>query len=233
MDEAWRLAEGGASSGTLVIAEHQSAGRGRQGRAWHSPGGGLYLTLVLRPQLPASHGACLALEGACVLSEWLETTHGCRLDFHWPNDLMFGERKIGGLLVELAGTQERPRFFLLGLGVNLRAVHLPGRPCSSLEEVLRRPPLRRDLAAAFQNRMTAWALQPQLRPRDWERRCTQLSRPLVLQDWRGRTHTGIAQGFDERGGLVLSEHETETTLLPGEVLKARLAEKNHPKGTST
>jgi BirA family biotin operon repressor/biotin-[acetyl-CoA-carboxylase] ligase len=224
MDEAWRLAENGAPSGTMVITERQSAGRGRQGRAWHSPGGGLYLTLVLRAQLPASHGACLALEGACALSEWLETVHGCALDFHWPNDLMTGGHKVGGLLVELAGSLEQPRFFLLGLGVNLHTVNLPDRPCSGLAELIQHPPLRRNLAAAFRDRMAAWAEQPLLRPRDWERRCTQLSRPMLLQDWQGRTLAGIARGFDDRGGLILMDQHTETTYLPGEILKARLGE---------
>jgi BirA family biotin operon repressor/biotin-[acetyl-CoA-carboxylase] ligase len=226
MDEAWRLAEKGAPAGTLVIADQQSAGRGRQGRAWRSPGGGLYLTLVLRPQLPSSHAACLALEGACALVNWLETTHGCHLDFHWPNDLMDGERKVGGLLVELAGSTEEPRFYLLGLGVNLHAVGLPDRASSGLADLISRPPLRRSLAAAFRDHMTAWADKPVLRPGEWGGRCTQLTRSVTLQDWQGHTITGIARGFDERGGLILTDAQTgtEMTVLPGETLRVRLTQ---------
>jgi BirA family biotin operon repressor/biotin-[acetyl-CoA-carboxylase] ligase len=223
MDEAWALASQGAASGTLVIAERQHAGRGRQGRAWQSPGGGLYLTLVLRAKLPASHGACLALEGACALSEWLEAGHGCTLDFHWPNDLMSGDRKVGGLLVEAAGTLEAPRFFLLGLGLNLRAVGVPGRSVSGLAELTDRPPLRRELAGFFQKHMTAWSARPVLRPGDWARRCTQLGRPVDLQDWCGRRLSGIPRGFDDRGGLRLELPASGTTLLPGEVHRIRLS----------
>jgi BirA family biotin operon repressor/biotin-[acetyl-CoA-carboxylase] ligase len=226
MDEAWRLAEAGAPSGTLVIADRQSAGRGRQGREWRSPDGGLYLTLVLRSGLPSSHAACLALEGACALQDWLESEHGCRLDFHWPNDLAAGERKVGGLLVEAAGSIEAPQFYLLGLGVNLRAVPLPDRTVSSLAELISHPPLRRDLATAFREHMTGWAASPALRLRAWEKRCLQLGRSVALQDWQGRTCTGIAQRFDERGGMVLADPHTaiETTFLPAETRKIRLIE---------
>jgi BirA family transcriptional regulator, biotin operon repressor / biotin---[acetyl-CoA-carboxylase] ligase len=223
MDEAWQLAEDGAPSGTFVIAEKQSAGRGRQGRAWQSPGGGLYLTLILRAKLPASHAACLAIEGACALADWLEAKHGCTLDFHWPNDLMAGERKVGGLLVELAGTLEAPRFFLLGLGVNLRAVPLSDRASSGLAELMGEPPLRRELAAAFQTHMTAWADRPTLRPEAWARHCAQIGANVSVQDWRGKSLSGIARGFDARGGLILATSRSETTLLPGEVRRIRLS----------
>ena len=224
MDEAWRLAEGGAPAGTMVIADRQSAGRGRQGREWHSPGGGLYLTLVLRPRLPSSHAACLALEGACALLDWLASAHGCRLDFHWPNDLMAQGRKVGGLLVELAGSVEEPRFYLLGLGVNLHAVGLPGRRSSGLADLISHPPLRRDLAASFRDHMLAWVAKPVIRPQEWERHCAQLTQAVVLENWQGRTLTGTAQGLDERGGLILAQGQTLTTFLPGEIRKIRLAQ---------
>jgi len=227
MDEAWGLAERGAVSGTLVIADCQSAGRGRQGSVWPSPGGGLYLTLILRPRLPASHAACLALEGACAMSEWLEMVHGCRLQCQWPNGLMAAGRKVGGLLVELAGAPETPRFYLLGLGLDLRAMGLAGQDGSAPRGANGRPPLRRELAAAFRDHMAAWAQAPRLRPRDWEHRCAQLSRPVLLEDWRGRPVAGIVRGFDARGGLVLADSTgAETAFRPEEILKL------HPADTS-
>ena len=221
MDEAWRLAEAGAPSGTLVVAEHQTAGRGRADRPWLSPGGGLYLTLVLRPRLPASHAAALALEGACALSEWLESAHACRLEFLWPGDLVAGAGKVGGLLVELAGAQEAPRFYLLGLGVYLHAPGLPGDIGASLADLADPPPLRRSLAQAFRDHMTAWSERPLPRPRDWEARARGLGRPVSLQDWRGRGCQGRVRGFDDRGCLVLVDPETgaENAFQPGEVLK--------------
>lgn len=209
MDEAWALAEGGAPSGTLVIAEHQSAGRGRQGRPWASPGGGLYLTLVLRPRLPASHSGCLVLAAAQGLCQWVERTCAFRLDFQWPCDLMAGGAKVGGLLAELAGPPEAPRFYLLGLGLNLGAPDLAG-----LKE---RQPLRRDLAAAVRDHLCAWAEAPVAG--DWERHAPFLGRPVVVRDWQGRDAAGLALGFTARGGLRLADPGTglETCYQPDEI----------------
>jgi BirA family biotin operon repressor/biotin-[acetyl-CoA-carboxylase] ligase len=210
MDEAWTLAEAGAPSGTLVIADHQSAGRGRQGQPWASPGGGLYVTLVLRPRLPASHAACLALEGASGLCQWLERTQGFRLELLWPGDLVASGRKVGGLLVELAGPPEAPRFYLLGLGL-----HLAG--------LLERTPLRRDLAAAVRDHLAAWAEAPRPRPADWERHAPFLGGPVVLRDWQGHEVAGLARGFSPRGGLRLADPATgqETIYQPDEVQHLR------------
>ncbi|HWQ08445.1 MAG TPA: biotin--[acetyl-CoA-carboxylase] ligase [Holophaga sp.] len=218
MDEAWRLAEDGAPSGTMVVADHQSAGRGRQDSAWPSPGGGLYLTLVLRSRLPASHAACLALEGACALAGWLESAHGLRLGLGWPGDLMAGDVKVGGLLVEQAGPLDAPRFCLLGLGVHLRG---GGGPQASLADLMAHPPLRRDLAQAFRDHLAAWAEAPRCRPRDWETRLTQFRRSVTVQDWRGRTFQGVVRGLDDRGALRLAgpRARRETLFLPGEVAR--------------
>lgn len=216
MDEAWRLAEGGAPSGTMVVADHQSAGRGRQDSAWPSPGGGLYLTLVLRPRLPASHAAGLALEGVCALAEWLEATHGLRLGLGWPGDLMAGNVKVGGLLVEQAGPLDAPRFCLLGLGVHLRGT---GHPHACLADLMDTPPLRRNLAQVFRDHLVAWAEAPRPRPRAWEARLMHLGRTVLVQDWRGHTFQGVVRGLDDRGALRLAgpRARRETLFLPGEV----------------
>jgi BirA family biotin operon repressor/biotin-[acetyl-CoA-carboxylase] ligase len=223
MDEAWAMAEGGAASGTLVIADRQSAGRGRQGAAWLGAGGSLCLTLILRSPLPASHAGAMVLEAACALAEWLEarSDRPCRpLHCQWPNELMVAGHKVGGLLVELAGTPEAPRFYLLGLGLDLRALDLPALDLPDAGTPSSRPPLRRELAAAFRDHMAAWAQAPRLRPADWARRCPQLGRPAVLRDWQGRRLAGIVRGFTAQGGLVLADPATgtETLLAPAEVL---------------
>jgi BirA family biotin operon repressor/biotin-[acetyl-CoA-carboxylase] ligase len=228
MDEAWALAEGGAASGTLVIADRQSAGRGRQGGAWLGPGGSVSLTLILRPSLPASHAGGMVLEAACALAEWLEARPDSAsrpLSCQWPHELLVDGRKVGGLLVELAGTPEAPRFFLLGLGLDLRAMDLP-----DAGETSAGPPLRRDLAAAFRKHMAAWAESPRLRPADWARRCPQMGRPAVLQDWQGQRLAGIVRGFTAQGGLILADPATggETLLAPAEVMAIGPAEPSIP-----
>jgi BirA family biotin operon repressor/biotin-[acetyl-CoA-carboxylase] ligase len=221
MDEAWTLAESGAASGTLVVADRQSAGRGRQGQPWASPGGGLYLTLVLRPRLPASHAGCLALEAATGLCAWLRQARGFELAFQWPNALVAGGAKVGGLLVELAGPLEAPRFFLLGLGLYLAAADGAG-----LAGMMERPPLRRELAAAVRAHLSAWAEDPRPRPEAWERHAAGLGDTWVLRDWQGRDHAGRYRGFTPRGGLRLVDPHTgiETCWQPDEAQHLRRAD---------
>ncbi len=121
-DEAKRLAREGAPDGTLVVAGEQTAGRGRKGRAWTSPPGNLYASAVLRPDCPAAHGAQLGFVAATALGEALETLlpRGAEIRYKWPNDVLVGERKIAGILLESSLT---PRgaidWAVLGLGVNV------------------------------------------------------------------------------------------------------------------
>jgi len=127
-DELRRRASRGAETGTIVLAERQTAGRGRMGRSWHSPGGlGLYVSVLLRPGRPTSEiprwtlGAALAACEACrqVVSE---------VSIEWPNDLMVEDRKLGGVLADLRSAGDRPADLVLGLGLNVNhgAADFPG-----------------------------------------------------------------------------------------------------------
>jgi BirA family biotin operon repressor/biotin-[acetyl-CoA-carboxylase] ligase len=122
--EARRLAEKGAPSGTLVIADEQSAGRGRGSNRWISPAGkGLYLSLLLRPGArDAGQVTEMSLLFGAASAEALEEAAGSRLraGVKWPNDLMAGERKIGGVLVEaVSGAGAAESFLVAGVGVNV------------------------------------------------------------------------------------------------------------------
>ena len=102
-----------------VLAEHQTAGRGRRGRAWESPfGANLYLSLRWQFQLPAAALGLLSLAVASEVAAVLEAEglsgHGVK----WPNDILWGDRKLGGLLLELAGEQQGPCGVVIGLGLN-------------------------------------------------------------------------------------------------------------------
>jgi BirA family biotin operon repressor/biotin-[acetyl-CoA-carboxylase] ligase len=108
----------GAADGTVVTAEEQSAGRGRRGRSWVSPPGrNLYMSVLLRTDLPAeavSQLSLLAGVAACeVLREWCDDAA-----LKWPNDVLVGGRKVVGILSELEARRERP-FVVLGIGINV------------------------------------------------------------------------------------------------------------------
>ena len=223
MDEAWRLAEAGALSGTMVITDHQTKGRGRRDHQWHSPAGGIYLSLILRPALPASHAASLVLQAAATMVEWLAATHGCSLQIDWPNDLMAQGSKVGGILAELAGAPDSPRFYILGLGINLHPAGLPDRPSAGLAELTDHAPLRRDLAVAFRDRLLAWSQQPAFDPEFWERYCPMINQTVLLTDWLGQATHGRVRGLDQHGAIRITETGSgfDKSFLPGETISIR------------
>jgi len=122
-DEAKRLARAGAEEGTLVWGHEQTAGRGRRGRAWASPPGNLYASLILRPQCPLDQAAQLSFVAALAVGDTLTSTTQKQLDalsYKWPNDVLLRGRKIAGILLDSElGGGEVPEFVVVGVGINL------------------------------------------------------------------------------------------------------------------
>ncbi len=107
-------------NGTMIVADHQTKGRGRRGRKWHSPAGvGLWATLILRPGFAGKGCFTLGLAAAVAISETVEKMIGLKSAIQWPNDLILEGRKYGGILVEIVHGRNREQFALLGMGINL------------------------------------------------------------------------------------------------------------------
>jgi BirA family biotin operon repressor/biotin-[acetyl-CoA-carboxylase] ligase len=116
------LARGGAAHGTVVIAEGQTAGRGRLGRSFYSPPHrNLYTSIVLRPSLSASEAATVILAAAIAVAETVATCLGNpgAVEIKWPNDVLLDGLKTSGILMELSAEATRVGFLILGIGVNL------------------------------------------------------------------------------------------------------------------
>jgi BirA family biotin operon repressor/biotin-[acetyl-CoA-carboxylase] ligase len=121
LDVAHELGEEGAASGTLVLADAQSAGRGRLGRSWASePGAGIWLTLLERPESDSALGV-LALRLALALAPALDAFADAPLRLKWPNDVFVGDRKLAGVLVEARWHGHRLDWLAVGVGINVRA----------------------------------------------------------------------------------------------------------------
>ena len=113
----------GAAEGTLIIAEHQTAGRGRYGRSWEAPPGKcLLVSVVLRHRLLRDQIALPNLIGAMAIAQAIRTTHGLDARIKMPNDVRIKKKKVAGVLTELAYDQEHQPFFVLGFGVNVNCV---------------------------------------------------------------------------------------------------------------
>jgi len=149
-EELRRLARGGAQSGTVVVADTQRAGRGRRGRTWYDrPGQDLLFTVLMPPGLPREGLVAVAL--GAYLAEALAQETGLPLMTQWPNDLVIGPAKVGGVLTEAEGDR-----YLVGIGLNVKGkateiAQSVGRAVTTLEAALGRPLLREDLLAACLN----------------------------------------------------------------------------------
>lgn len=117
-DVARELAAKGAPEGTLVIAERQTRGRGRMGREWFSPEGGLWFSVILRPRLAPGEVARLALMLGVAVARVLNA-YGLRCRLKWPNDVLVRDKKICGILTEIDAEMDRVNYVIAGIGVNV------------------------------------------------------------------------------------------------------------------
>lgn len=121
MDAARELAEADAPDGTIVIAREQTSGRGRGGRSWYSPrDGGVYLSMVFRPGLLEAPGLVPLLAGLGIAAELDRSFEGLDPGIKWPNDLVVGDGKVGGILSEAVWEEGAPRHLIVGVGLNVR-----------------------------------------------------------------------------------------------------------------
>lgn len=148
MDRARELAERGAPSGTLVVAEVQSAGRGRSGRRWESVSGGLFFTLLIAQGGPILRYASAGMRATAAVADAIAGVTGKGAELRWPNDVYVGNRKIAGILTEIQGEGDRLNWSLLGIGVN---VNNPGdgSRTTSCGELTGHSVSRRDVLDAF------------------------------------------------------------------------------------
>ena len=145
--EALEQAKAGAAEGLVIVADHQSAGRGRLGRTWSAePGSALLVSVLLRPPLPIAEVPVVLMAAGLAACDGVEAVAGFRPKLKWPNDLVAGDRKLAGLLTESTGDPEPA--VVLGLGLNVTAGAYPGdldQPATSCEEEAGRPVDRAEL----------------------------------------------------------------------------------------
>jgi BirA family biotin operon repressor/biotin-[acetyl-CoA-carboxylase] ligase len=229
-DVAAHLAELGADEGTVVVAETQTAGRGRLGRVWFSPvGAGLYVSIVLRPSGNLSSrsnpSSLLTLASGVAIAEGVKAATGLPAEIKWPNDVMIGRRKLAGILAEATAQADTMRYVILGFGVNLQQAAFPpelANRATSIEAETNGPVDRAQMlveilmafsaryadlqAGRFDVILSAWrAFAPSLRS-SWV-------------EWDSPTGVmrGRAEDIDEQGALVVRVGAKAERLIAGEV----------------
>lgn len=117
---AHEAARNGAPHGTIVLADEQTEGKGRMNRSWHSGRGkGMWLTILLRPEILPQNASQLTLLTATVLADLLSSYEGIHPQIKWPNDILLGGRKAAGILTEMQAEQDRVQYLLIGIGLNV------------------------------------------------------------------------------------------------------------------
>lgn len=158
------LARAGAAEGTVVLAETQTAGRGRAGKVWFSPPGvNLYASVLFRPAITPKAATVFSFIASLALVDAIGA-HGLTAAIKWPNDVLVKRKKVAGVLAELAATGDRLDYVILGAGVNLNvetealrmALGPAGQAATSLREATDRPVDRNAFAAAFLNALDRW-----------------------------------------------------------------------------
>jgi len=229
-DLAKEIAEHGAAHGEVVIADRQTAGRGRRGRAWSSPPGkNLYLSVVLRPQLPPQRASELTLVASLAVCDACRQA-GVDAGIKWPNDVLVGGRKVAGILTELAAEPDEVHWVVIGIGVNLNAAEedFPEelRGVAASLAIARGQPVPRALFAA-----ALLALLEQ-----WLDRHAEEGFGVVREAWRERSVTlghdvrvdvdgvdveGVAEDLDQTGALLVRSGGSLMRVVAGDVVLLR------------
>lgn len=125
-NQAKSLAAEGAEHGTLVVADRQTAGKGRRGRSWTSPAGtGIFMSLILKPAIKPEHASMLTLVAALATAKALEQETGLKPMIKWPNDLVVNKKKVTGILTEMSADVEQIHYVVVGVGINVNMTEFP------------------------------------------------------------------------------------------------------------
>jgi BirA family biotin operon repressor/biotin-[acetyl-CoA-carboxylase] ligase len=219
MDTARRMGEEGCEEGTVIVANEQAKGRGRDGRGWESPRGGLYLSVVLRPDIAADKSHQLVLLAGNAAAQAIARIVGENIEIKWPNDVCHNGLKVGGLLCEGSSMGEKLRFAILGMGINTNvqgfSPELGGQATSILR--IKNQEVDNDIVATsiLNELSTRYADFPNNFPElleEWRGLTTTLGREIMLDGKLVR-----ALDVDDEGFLLVEEGGKQRRIVSGTV----------------
>ncbi len=227
---AMALAADGAAEGTVLLAEEQTAGRGRGGHSWESaPSQGVYCSAILRPPMAPADALAISLMAGLAVCAAVEEVTGMKPDLRWPNDVMLGEKKFCGILTELSAEVMRLRHLVIGMGINVNQESFPEELAplaTSLRIESGRAWSRVEIAAALLQSLDGeyrtLVADPEGVRRSIFRRFERHS--TWVRDARVRVeddpeYVGVTAGLDDRGFLLVETPQGMRTVLSGGVRK--------------
>ena len=225
--EVKRRAEQGAEGPLLIVADEQTAGRGRRGRSWSSPpGSGIWMSLLLRPEIRPEHASMITLVCALAVAGGIQDVTGLQTEIKWPNDVVIGGRKICGILTEMNTDMDEIGYVIPGIGINVNTDSFPEEiraVASSLKLETGRTVSRVAIIAAVMRRFAeCYALFAESEDMRglrelYESMLVNRNREVLVLDPRG-DYRGTALGITESGELrVRLEDGSEAEVRSGEV----------------
>lgn len=208
-DVARALAQDKAPEATLVVADEQTAGRGRMGRAWWAPPNTcLLMSVLLRPPLSPTQALRLTMIAGLATAEAIERATGLAAQLKWPNDIWLRHKKAGGILTETALTGEQLEYAIVGIGLNVNATFREqpalAETATSLKLETGQEIDRLTVLRELVERLAGWYAQitrPQVK-NAWAARLMTLGQPVSIQQPIGRLE-GTAEGVDDDGALLV------------------------------
>jgi BirA family transcriptional regulator, biotin operon repressor / biotin---[acetyl-CoA-carboxylase] ligase len=220
MDAASALAHDGARHGVVIVADEQTAGRGRRGTTWQSPpGAGLYFSFIARPG-GTRDTPLITLAAGVAVREGIQQATGLTPDLKWPNDVMVGTRKLAGILAEGMSIGSPDQAVIVGVGVNLQPAAYPpdvAARATSLEGELGKPIDREQVFAAMLTSLWERLAQLEQKPGDILRawRAASPNATGTRVEWDGKH--GTTAGIDDSGALLVKTAAGVERIIAGEL----------------
>ncbi len=220
-------AENGAGEGTLIVADMQTAGRGRKGKGWSSPAGtNVYFTLILKPDYDVEQASMVTLVMGMAVAEGIRATCGVDARIKWPNDIVAGGRKLCGMLAEMSVEREFIHYVVVGVGINVKEQVFPEEiadPATSLWQECGRKVSRGQLIVnvmkAFEARYKVFCSRRSLSGlvEEYNGMLVNKNREVRVLDPKGEFR-GVSRGINEKGELLVElEDGSVTAVYAGEV----------------
>lgn len=221
-----RLARNGAKEGTVVIADSQTTGKGRKSREWFSPEGGLYASIILRPDISPPQAPIMSLLMGVAAAKSIRKINDLEIGLKWPNDIRTNEKKVGGILLEMSAETDQIKWLVVGIGLNVNnklsfsAEDVKSRATSLKEEIgenISRLNLSINLLRIIEETYLTFkkeGAEPILKK--WKNLSSTLGSAVHISD--GEEIEGKAVDIDSDGALVLElEDGSRTRIIAGDV----------------
>ena len=214
-----------AEEGTVIIAEQQTAGKGRLGRVWQAnPNENLTFSIILRPSAHPEQVNLLPLYVAVAVAQAIERATSLKVECKWPNDLLINGKKVAGILLEGSVKENQLEFVVVGIGVNVNQVaflgDLEGKATSlrlAIGKDLDRNALFREILNSLENNYKTLSSSgfKTVLPL-WMARSSMINRQISVSE-HGSVISGVVRGLSPEGGLILESPQGAKTLFAGDV----------------